>query len=446
MLTLTNTNACGVCACLAKMLLDTVRNGDESDVDCGGSRCDRCADGSACWSNADCGGSALCEGSVGGGGRYCVSCFNNITDGSESGVDCGGATCAQRCGIGGACGGDSDCATGFCSISAAASTRYGALRFRPAAGDSVLLPTLGSGRARDTVTIDAWVLFHSTVGSQVILNDDGWSRGDVHYQIFGSLFGIDVNGNGDQTFAWQPQTYVWYYLSVVYSVPNDAIMLRVDYQHVETIGHARTPITFDSPRLGAWYSGGQALRTLDGRLGAVRIWDTVANMENPCVERGMAGLLFASEFSDFPSVEWMLQQGYYVIEGHTDTSECYALEEAKLMCLAASDCHAIATQSNVCSGQYRVTHGGPTLTYYNDWATYDLHAYSVTRTLEDISGNEADGVITGGTFLAEGPDSESDVCVTDARTCEVDIRACFNGAQVLERPPPPLCASNQYMI
>eukprot|EP01050_Picozoa_sp_SAG11_P035898 SAG11_NODE_13387_length_657_cov_6.507168_1_plen_96_part_01 len=32
----------------------------------------------------------------------CVSCFNDITDGSESGVDCGGPTCAQRCSIGGA--------------------------------------------------------------------------------------------------------------------------------------------------------------------------------------------------------------------------------------------------------------------------------------------------------------------------------------------------------
>eukprot|EP01050_Picozoa_sp_SAG11_P012913 SAG11_NODE_1469_length_4850_cov_2.659651_4_plen_372_part_00 len=92
------------------------------------------------------------------------------------------------------------------------------------------------------------------------------------------------------------------------------------------------------------------------------------------------------------AVEWTLQQGYYVIEGHTDTSECYPLEEAKLMCLAASDCHAIATQSNVCSGQYRVTHGGPTLTYYNDWATYDLHAYSLSRelTLDECKARCAD--------------------------------------------------------
>ena len=31
-----------------------------------------------------------------------------------------------------------------------------------------------------------WILFSSVQGNQVIMNDDGWSRGDLHYQIYNS--------------------------------------------------------------------------------------------------------------------------------------------------------------------------------------------------------------------------------------------------------------------
>ena len=59
--------------------------------------------------------------------------------------------------------------------------------------------------------------------------------------------------------------------------------------------------------------------------------------------------------------EWTEKDGYYVSEGHGDGTECYDdLNNAKLKCIEAGDCHAIATQSNICGGQYRVTHGGPT--------------------------------------------------------------------------------------
>ena len=49
------------------------------------------------------------------------------------------------------------------------------------------------------------------------------------------------------------------------------------------------------------------------------------------------------------------------MEGHGSTNECYTtLKEAKAKCLAASDCYAIATQTNICGGKFRVSHGGPT--------------------------------------------------------------------------------------
>eukprot|EP01050_Picozoa_sp_SAG11_P022993 SAG11_NODE_4492_length_1875_cov_4.160473_2_plen_180_part_01 len=99
---------------LKQILVACVRakDGYETDVDCGGSHCDACADGGSCLGDSDC-ASGQCE-TDGLGGLECTSCFNGETDGLETGVDCGGTTCAARCGIGGVCASDSDCGTGKC--------------------------------------------------------------------------------------------------------------------------------------------------------------------------------------------------------------------------------------------------------------------------------------------------------------------------------------------
>merc|ERR1719491_2181998 len=75
--------------------------------------------------------------------------------------------------------------------------------------------------------------------------------------------------------------------------------------------------------------------------------------------------------------------GKYVKEGH-GTGPCYDLETAKQQCEDATDCFAIATQSNVCSGQFRVTHGGPTFMTYSNWQPYDLHAYQLDRSCVSV--------------------------------------------------------------
>ena len=64
---------------------DGLQNGDESDVDCGGT-CAGCDDGSACALDADC-ASDVCEAGA------CVagpSCDDGVQNGNEIGVDCGG--------------------------------------------------------------------------------------------------------------------------------------------------------------------------------------------------------------------------------------------------------------------------------------------------------------------------------------------------------------------
>ena len=75
--------------------------------------------------------------------------------------------------------------------------------------------------------------------------------------------------------------------------------------------------------------------------------------------------------------------GRYVQEGHfaafkTDP-DCYDLQTAKRKCEEAADCGAIATQSTICGGKYRVTHGGPTLKTYSNWQRANMWAYTVDK-------------------------------------------------------------------
>ena len=66
------------------------QDGDESDVDCGGS-CDPCPAGGKCESDEDC-ETMIC------GGGFCQSptCYDEIQNGNEEGVDCGGS-CPNSC-------------------------------------------------------------------------------------------------------------------------------------------------------------------------------------------------------------------------------------------------------------------------------------------------------------------------------------------------------------
>lgn len=113
----------GVSGCvfyLNPLCTDQIRNGEETDIDCGGS-CGRCEVSSSCKSNADCEDSD-CK----GGTCTAFPCFNNVRDGNETDVDCGGD--CRTCSGGRACGAGADCASGTCQ--AATSTCAGlALRF-----------------------------------------------------------------------------------------------------------------------------------------------------------------------------------------------------------------------------------------------------------------------------------------------------------------------------
>jgi hypothetical protein len=120
--------------------MDGKKDGNETDVDCGGTCTIKCADGKMCAVNGDC-----VNGDCFGG--TCVSCMDGKKDGNETDVDCGGS--CGPCAFGAGCKVGGDCKSGFC-----VSMKCGA-------------DTLASGQmAASAIAVDAANLYWITSGSQ----------------------------------------------------------------------------------------------------------------------------------------------------------------------------------------------------------------------------------------------------------------------------------------
>jgi hypothetical protein len=87
---------------------DGMKNGNETDVDCGGSCAQKCATGQMCLAGADC-----VNGVCSGGTCQPATCTDGVKNGNETAVDCGG-TC-PGCANGQMCGTGSDCLSGVCA-------------------------------------------------------------------------------------------------------------------------------------------------------------------------------------------------------------------------------------------------------------------------------------------------------------------------------------------
>jgi hypothetical protein len=87
-----------------------VRNGDETDVDCGGATCGGCPDGAACTGDSDCAvAGSTCDGGT------CASCTDGARNRDETDIDCGGGTGCARCADLEVCSVPGDCTTGACT-------------------------------------------------------------------------------------------------------------------------------------------------------------------------------------------------------------------------------------------------------------------------------------------------------------------------------------------
>lgn len=121
---------------------DGVKNGTETDVDCGGATGVTCADHKQCKVAGDC-ASGVCSGGT------CASPSGNdgVKNGDESDLDCGGSsTGAARCDAGKACGAHADCASGGCGYDKkCADVRSCTAHF---GGDTCGAGEVGSGQAQ----------------------------------------------------------------------------------------------------------------------------------------------------------------------------------------------------------------------------------------------------------------------------------------------------------
>ena len=100
---------CGVrLTCLAPSCMDRTLNGNETDEDCGGPDCPPCANTRMCAADADC-VSMRCVAGI------CESpaCEDGLQNGEETDVDCGGSMC-RGCPGGSMCVLASDCDSLFC--------------------------------------------------------------------------------------------------------------------------------------------------------------------------------------------------------------------------------------------------------------------------------------------------------------------------------------------
>ena len=100
--------SCEATVCVAASCEDSKQNGSETDVDCGGD-CDAdCLDGDSCELGGDC-ESGVCTGDI----CQPPACDDNALNGDETDVDCGGS--CDGCSGGQTCDVDGDCADGICS-------------------------------------------------------------------------------------------------------------------------------------------------------------------------------------------------------------------------------------------------------------------------------------------------------------------------------------------
>ena len=88
---------------------DQVANGSESDIDCGG-RCPSCPNGRRCLASSDCASLTCLQKTC-----YPQTCANSVKGQRETDVDCGGADCLP-CDDGKGCVADGDCVSTHCRL------------------------------------------------------------------------------------------------------------------------------------------------------------------------------------------------------------------------------------------------------------------------------------------------------------------------------------------
>lgn len=187
-------NVCKGNLCIAPMCGDMLKNGSETDVDCGGSLCPPCAVGKVCAVAGDC-ESAVCT------GMACVAatCTDTVKNGAETAVDCGGGGC-PGCAPGLACNGAGDCESAICQANSCVDYRVWGRRF----GD-------GQDQTGSRVSVDSLGdvifqgIFNGTIdlGGGALVNTYMPDPQDPADTYIPDYFVAKLTGDG--TFVWRKQ-------------------------------------------------------------------------------------------------------------------------------------------------------------------------------------------------------------------------------------------------
>ena len=197
----------GICTdnrCQAPSCDDSIVNGGESDVDCGGtSSCDRCPQGGACTEGTDC-DSRVCRMN-----HTCAAptCSDGYKNGNETDVDCGGPTCRPtpggKCQDNRLCEVAADCTTNRCTTAAGVSY----------CGNSPCVPFGRDeggyvGCSYSPATLPCTI---TAAATGLTLTDDSAVEVDIGFSV--DVYGTDydkvwVGSNGTLAFSGRDTSYV----------------------------------------------------------------------------------------------------------------------------------------------------------------------------------------------------------------------------------------------
>jgi hypothetical protein len=160
---------------------DGIKNGTETDIDCGGGSCPLCAEGRACAEGSDC-TTGFCPSGV----CAAPSCDDGVQNGEEAGIDCGG-DCAG-CPQGTACAEDADCLSHVCALGICTGTHVEIQLGAPADAITSYLMNLSP---------TAWNLLY---GAEVPIGRD-WDTDHVSYNTALRFEGVRIPAGATITSA-----------------------------------------------------------------------------------------------------------------------------------------------------------------------------------------------------------------------------------------------------
>jgi formylglycine-generating enzyme required for sulfatase activity len=131
---------------------NTIKDGAETDTDCGGNVCDKCRDGKTCIAKTDCAGDACLNGKC-----ATPACTNVATDGDETDTDCGGSIC-PKCTFGKRCNQATDCVSGACTNNACSCPKGMVVAARAGGGGSYCIDEIEVTKAQYDKFLAAGVL------------------------------------------------------------------------------------------------------------------------------------------------------------------------------------------------------------------------------------------------------------------------------------------------